>query len=63
MKTICAMLLAGAFLISRPVMADDAPAKTEKPAKAKKADKKKADDKAADPAPAAGDKKADKGGW
>jgi hypothetical protein len=63
MKMICAMLLAGAFLISRPVMAgDDAPAKTEKPAKAKK-DKKKADDKAADPAPAAGDKKADKGGW
>ncbi|HEX4404203.1 MAG TPA: hypothetical protein VH560_05210 [Polyangia bacterium] len=69
MKMICAMLLAGAFLISRPVMAgDDAPAKTEKPAKAKKEKKAKtdkaADDKAAPaPAPAAGDKKAEKGGW
>jgi hypothetical protein len=63
MKMICAMLLAGAFLISRPVMADDAP-KPEKAAKASKKDKKKdtkADDKTEAPAP--GEKKSDKGGW
>ncbi len=65
MKMICAMLLAGAFLISRPVMADDAP-KPEKAAKASKKDKKKdtkADAKADATAPAPGEKKADKGGW
>jgi len=58
MKTIFAMMLAAAFLISRPAFAGDEAPKTEKAAKgkdAKKDDKK--DEKKKD------EKKADKGGW
>jgi hypothetical protein len=59
MKTIFAMMLAAAFLISRPVLAgDEAPKdKTEKAAKGKdKKDDKKDEGKKEE-------KKAEKGGW
>ncbi|HVR04188.1 MAG TPA: hypothetical protein VMT47_18770 [Polyangia bacterium] len=59
MKTIFAMMLAAAFLVSRPVLAgDEAPKdKTEKAAKGKeKKDDKKAEGKK-------DEKKAEKGGW
>jgi hypothetical protein len=62
MKTMIAMMLAGAFLIARPALAGDEKPKdekSEKAGKAKKGDKK--DQKAAEPAPA--DKKTEKGGW
>ena len=64
MKTMIAMMLAAAFLISRPALAGDEKPKSEKSeksAKGKKSDKK--DDKSAEPAPAPADKKADKAGW
>ncbi|HEY2729592.1 MAG TPA: hypothetical protein VGK52_06590 [Polyangia bacterium] len=59
MKTIFAMMLAAAFLMSRPVLAgDEAPKdKTEKAAKGKdKKDDKKNEGKKEE-------KKAEKGGW
>jgi hypothetical protein len=62
MKTILALMLAGAFLTS-PMIAragDEAPAADAKPAK--KSKKKDAAPKADAPAPAP-DKKAEKGGW
>jgi hypothetical protein len=60
MKLICAMMLAGAFLISRPVLAGDDAPKTDKAAKsAKKSDKKDAKPEVKKPE----EKKADKGGW
>jgi hypothetical protein len=60
MKTILTMMLAAAFLISRPVMAGDDKPKSEKSEKKKKDDKKdesKKDESKKD------EKKADKGGW
>jgi hypothetical protein len=59
MKTIFAMMLAAAFLISRPALAgDEAPkAKTEKADKGKDAKKADKTDEKKD------EKKADKGGW
>lgn len=57
MKTIIAMMLAAAFLVSRPALAGDEAPKSEKTTKKsdKKSDKK-------DPAPE-GEKKPEKGGW
>jgi hypothetical protein len=62
MKTIVAMMLAAAFLISRPAFAgDEAPAdKTEKAPKAKKDKADKAEKKEE---PKKEEKKAEKGGW
>jgi hypothetical protein len=67
MKTIFAMMLAVAFLISRPAFAGDEAPKAEKAAKSKKADKKAAkDEKKEEPKaeePKKEEKKADKAGW
>jgi hypothetical protein len=68
-KTLIAMMLAGSFLVARPVLAGDDAPKPEKTEKAKgKKKKAKKDDSAAaapegDKAAPAGDKKADKAGW
>ena len=66
MKTMIAMMLAAAFLISRPALAgDEAPKaeKTEKAPKSKKDKKEKKEDKGAAKDEAKGEKKAEKGGW
>jgi len=63
MKTTIAMMLAAAFLISRPALAGDDKPKTEKSDKAAKKDTKKDDKKSDTAAPAKDDKKADKAGW
>ena len=68
MKTVfCALMLAGAFLISPLAHAgDDAPAGDAKPAKSKHAKKAKgadADKTGGSPAPAKDPPKTDKGGW
>ena len=62
-KTMIAMMLGAAFLLSRPALAGDEKPKSEK---SEKADKAKKSDKKGDtaaPAPAKDDKKADKAGW
>jgi hypothetical protein len=59
MKTMIAMMLAAAFLISRPALAGDEAPKGDKAAKTKKDDKKAGGDKGEKKE----EKKADKGGW
>ncbi|HVZ73562.1 MAG TPA: hypothetical protein VHJ20_14385 [Polyangia bacterium] len=54
LKTISTLVLAAAFLLTRPAFAGEEAPKDEKAAKAKKADKKEEKKE---------DKKADKGGW
>jgi hypothetical protein len=65
MKTMIAMMLAAAFLISRPALAGDEKPKTEKSEKSAKGKKdEKKDDKAAPAKDEKKDeKKADKAGW